>query len=167
MKLNALFRRKPDDRPFALYNAVVAEARDPAWYRAGMPDTIDGRFDAVATAVCAALLRIEGEPGDPARVLGVRLTELFIANMDSELRQLGTGDMVVGKNVGKLVGQLGGRLGALRDEGATDAFVARNMLRDVDAGPERTRPLVARLEGWRARLVGTTYDDLAAGRVAP
>lgn len=166
MKLNALFRRKPDDRPFALYDALVRQARDPAWYRAGLPDTIDGRFDSLATVVCAALLRIEAEPGDAARVLGVRLTELFIGNMDSELRQLGTGDMVVGKNVGKLVGQLGGRLGALRDEGVTDAFVARNMLRDVDAGPERTRPLAARLEAWRERLSRTPISELVAGRVA-
>ena len=166
MKLNALFRRKPDDRPFALYGTLVEEARDLGWYRAGVADTIDGRFDALATVVCAALLRLESEDSDASRVLNVRLTELFIGNMDSELRQLGTGDMVVGKNVGKLVGQLGGRLGALREEGATDAFVARNLLRDADAGPERTEPLVARLETWRGRLARTSFDDFAAGRVA-
>ena len=33
-----------------LYDMVVANGRDPAWYREGeVPDTIDGRFDMVAS----------------------------------------------------------------------------------------------------------------------
>ena len=38
-----------------LYDAVVAAARDPAWYRdGGVPDTLEGRFDMVAAILALA-----------------------------------------------------------------------------------------------------------------
>jgi cytochrome b pre-mRNA-processing protein 3 len=43
------------------------------------------------------------------------LTEIFVADMDAQLREIGVGDMIVGKRVGKLVGAFGGRLGVYRD----------------------------------------------------
>ena len=57
-------------RPF--YDAVVAEARRPDWYRAaGVPDTIDGRFDMVALSLSLVLLRLErlGPPFSRGRIL--------------------------------------------------------------------------------------------------
>jgi len=172
LKLNRFFQARPPaaDPLRDLYIALVAEARDPAWYRAGVPDTVDGRFDALATVLTVALLRLEQEDSARARAANVRLTELFIDNMDAELRQLGTGDMVVGKNIGKLVGQLGGRLGAFREAWAMDAplspAVARNLLRDGSAGPERTAPLETRLDALRARLARTDVATLLGGRLA-
>ena len=62
----------PDKRQRAalapLYAAIVAEARDPFWYREGqVPDTIDGRFDMVAAVTALVLLRLEAE-GEAGRV---------------------------------------------------------------------------------------------------
>jgi cytochrome b pre-mRNA-processing protein 3 len=45
---------------------------------------------------------------------GALLTELFVEDMDGQLRESGVGDVVVGKHIGKLMAVLGGRLGALR-----------------------------------------------------
>lgn len=170
LKLNRFFQAKapPADPIRDLYLRLVAVARDPAWYHAGVPDTIDGRFDVLSSVVAAALLRLEDE-GDKAGQAGVRLTEVFIDNMDSELRQLGTGDMVVGKNIGRLVSQLGGRLGAYRDAWAGRAplgpAIARNMLRDEAAGPERTGPLEAQLNALRERLARADLSALLEGRL--
>ena len=92
-----------------LYRAVVTEGRDPAWYRDGkVPDTMDGRFDMIAAVTALVLLRLEAE-GEPGRDPSVLLTELFIEDMDSTLRQLGIGDHVVGKHVGQMMSALGGR----------------------------------------------------------
>ena len=112
--LDRLFRSAPATPPrLALWHAIVTEARDKRWYRDfGVADTVEGRFDIITLVLAVVLLRIERE-GDGAS--SVALTELFIEDMDSQLRQSGVGDLMVGKHVGKLMATLGGRIGALRE----------------------------------------------------
>ena len=153
-----------------LYQRVVSLGRDPAWYRDGeVPDTLEGRFDVVATVLALILLRLERE-GDRARRDSVLLTEIFIDDMDSSLRELGAGDMVVGKKVGKLVGALGGRLGALReaadDPVAFAAAVRRNVFRDAPPSEEKAAWVAARLADLRTRLAATPLEALRAGELA-
>ena len=109
-----LFRPAPDPRDALrpLWQAVVATAREPAWYReCGVADTVEGRFDMITLVLAVVLLRLE-QAGDGAAA--ARLTEWFVEDMDAQLRQSGVGDVVVGKHVGKLMATLGGRIGALR-----------------------------------------------------
>src|SRR5690349_2757781 len=108
--LQRLLKPKPDPREDLrpLWNAVVAEARRPEWYaRGGVADTVPGRFDMVSAVLAAVLLRMEGR--DELARPSVYLTELFVHDMDGQLREFGIGDIVVGKHVGKLVGAMGGR----------------------------------------------------------
>ena len=148
-----------------LYRAIVALARDPAWYRDGqVPDTIDGRFDMLAAVTALVLLRLEAE-GEAAREASALLTETFVADMDASLRQIGIGDYVVGKHIGRLMGALGGRLGALREaqERGLEAFAIRNIFH------ERRRRTRRRAGGdamaVRDALRGQPLDALLAGRV--
>ena len=103
-------------RMLPLYEQVVATGRDPAWYREGeVPDTIDGRFDVIAAVMALVLLRLEREQDGNTRRAATLLTETFIEDLEGSLRQIGIGDLVVGKQMGKLMGALGGRLGAFRE----------------------------------------------------
>ncbi|HEX9933376.1 MAG TPA: ubiquinol-cytochrome C chaperone family protein [Allosphingosinicella sp.] len=152
-----------------LYRAVVAEGRDPFWYRdGGVPDTIDGRFDLVSSVLALVLLRMEAE-GPAARRAEVLLTEVFIEDMDGTVRQLGIGDQVVGKHVGKMMGALGGRLGAYRDAGgepaAFAAAVERNVFRGDAPSPDAVALVAARLTALRGALAAVPYAELLAGRI--
>ena len=90
-----LFGRGERDALAPLYKAVVAEARRPDWYRQGrVPDTLDGRFDMVAAVLSLVLLRLE-EEGDAGRAPSAHLTELFVEDMDGQLRERGIGDIAV------------------------------------------------------------------------
>ena len=83
--LLAMFRTEPRTAR-ALYDAVVARARMPAWYReGGVADTLDGRFAALATLLALVDLRLE-RGQDAARQTSVSLAECFIEDMDGELR---------------------------------------------------------------------------------
>jgi cytochrome b pre-mRNA-processing protein 3 len=152
-----------------LYRAVVERGRDPDWYReGGVPDTLDGRFDMLASLLALVLLRMERE-GAPARRAGVLLTETFIDDMDGTVRQMGIGDHVVGKHVGRMMSALGGRLAAYRgaegDAAAFAAAVRRNVFRDAPA-PEAAPDLVAqRLAAFRAALGGLACSDLLEGKL--
>ncbi len=123
-----------------LYDAVVNAGRDPAWYVAGqVPDTIDGRFDMIAALMALTLLRLETEE-ERTRRPSVLLTELFIEDMDGSIRQIGIGDLMVGKHIGKMMGALGGRLAAFRSAietgGDYTAVVAKNIFHGAPPNPD-------------------------------
>lgn len=164
------FRPAPDPREARrpLWQAVVAAARAPHWYRDGeVPDTLDGRFDMICLILSLVLHRIDDDPAQAAA--GVQLTELFVADMDGQIRQIGFGDMVVGKQIGRMVGALGGRLGAYRAADGSDALrqaLVRNLWRGnqpPDAALDHVVAAVARLRG---ALAAMPVDALiAAGRL--
>ena len=155
--------RGDDARPVPLYDAIVAVARQPHWYRDGqVPDTFDGRFDMVSSVLSLVLLRLE-TLGAPGRGPSARVTELFVTDMDGQLRQRGIGDLVVGKHIGRMMGQVGGRLAAYRDGltpgGDLAGAIDRNIFRSV-AVPAAARGHVER--GMRARAAGLDARDLPA-----
>ena len=88
-----------------------------------MPDTVDGRFDMIAAVLAFVLIRLEQDPA--AAATSAQVTERFVDDMDGQLRQMGIGDIVVGKHIGRMMSMLGGRIGAYRDgmNGITKARV--------------------------------------------
>jgi cytochrome b pre-mRNA-processing protein 3 len=107
--LMAMLRPKGADAG-ALYNAVVVEARRPAWYREGaVADTMDGRFAVLSSLTALAILRLEDGDEDAVRH-SVALTESFITDMDAQMREEGFGDPSIGKQVRSMVGALATRV---------------------------------------------------------
>jgi cytochrome b pre-mRNA-processing protein 3 len=147
---------------------VVELSRDPAWYAEdGVADTVAGRFDAITLVLSTLLLRMEGEPAlvEPS----VRLTELFVDDMDGQLRQSGVGDVVVGKRMGKLMSALGGRLGAYRDAFASpdnallEEAIARNVTLNEGASPASA---AQRLRQFHEALAAKNAEAILAGDIA-
>src|SRR5205823_30948 len=68
-----------------------------------------------------------------AAALQAHLTERFVDDMDGQLRQMGIGDIVVGKHIGKMMSMLGGRLGAYRD-GLAAGDLAPALVRNLYRG---------------------------------
>ena len=145
-----------------LYNQIVAKAREQHWYIDGeVPDSIDGRFDMVASILSLVLLRLE-DSGDCALDMA-RLTEVFVDDMDGQLREVGIGDMIVGKHIGQIMSAVGGRLGALRsalsDTTELDEAIVRNIYRGVapEAGAlAHTRQALLDVE----RALGAQLPDM-------
>ena len=156
----------------ALYRAVVAHGRLPHWYLDGqVPDTLDGRFDMIAAVLSVVLLRLEAEGADrdQAARLNARLAERFIDDMDGQLREIGIGDIVVGKHIGRMMGMLGGRLGAYRDglaAGDLQPALARNLYRGTPPGPEAVSHVARGLAALHEQLAALPLDALVAGRLA-
>jgi cytochrome b pre-mRNA-processing protein 3 len=163
--INRLFGQTPPAPTAALYAAIVERARAPHWYVEGaVPDTIDGRFDMVATILAVVLLRLEADPGGGEP--GARLTEVFVADMDAQLREIGIGDVVVGKHVGKMMGALGGRLGAYRDAlagGDLREALVRNLYRGHAPSDAALIHTAAALDSFRDALARVPAETLIAG----
>lgn len=151
----------------ALYDQVVAHARAPHWFAKGqVPDTIDGRFDMIAAVLAMVLLRLEVEAA--ARAQSAHLTEVFINDMDGQLREIGIGDIVVGKHIGRMMGMLGGRLGAYRDglaAGTLGEALVRNLYRGVAPDPAALTHVEAELRALYARLTAAPVARFLAGEL--
>lgn len=162
-----LFGTREEEPATALYQAVVARARAPHWYLDGaVPDTVDGRFDAVAAVLATVLLRLEGDPSGAETA--ARLTERFVEDMDGQLRQAGIGDVVVGRRVGNMMAMLGGRLGAYRDGWAAGDIrpaLERNLYRAQPPAPDAVAHVAAELGQLRDGLATTPLADLVEGRL--
>jgi cytochrome b pre-mRNA-processing protein 3 len=131
--LSRLLGTAPDPREGVrpLWHRVIELARDTVYYtECGVADSIAGRFDMITAVLSAAMVRLEASD---MRAESALLAELFVEDMDGQLREFGVNDVVVGKRIGKLMSVLGGRLGAYRgalNEGDLDrltAAIARNV----------------------------------------
>jgi cytochrome b pre-mRNA-processing protein 3 len=158
-----------DEATVPLYQAVVARGRAPHWYLDGaVPDTLDGRFDMIAAVLSMLLLRLEEKPEEQARAAApsAALTEHFVDDMDAQLRQIGFGDMIVGKQVGRMMAALGGRLGAYRDAlagGDLGAALVRNLYRGDPPPPPALAHVERELRRLRTDLSATPLPQLIAG----
>ncbi len=160
-------RRDPRAGLRPLYDAVIAEGRRAHWYVDGaVPDTMDGRFDMIVAILAQALLRLEELD---AKQESVWLTELFVDDMDGQLRQDGIGDVVVGKHVGRMMSALGGRLAvyrpALHGQADLGEALVRNLYRGEAPAPAALTHVEGALrEGW-ARRQAMPLDRLLAGEL--
>ncbi len=155
-----------------LYGAVVAQARRPEFYRMrGVPDTQEGRFDMIALHAFLILHRLKNR-GDAAAILGQAFYDLMFADMDINLREMGVGDMGIGKRVRKLASAFHGRIAAYEaglaaaDDGPLADALDRNLLRHADPARQDIAGLVRYVRHEAAALAAQPTEALLAGRVA-
>jgi cytochrome b pre-mRNA-processing protein 3 len=130
----APFRRSRRDRTIsALYGAIVAQARRPAFYRSfGVPDSLEGRLEMILLHAALLLRRLRAESPE-IREMGQRVFDHFCSDMDDNLRELGVGDLTVPKQIRRIGEAFYGRAAAYdaaldsRDEGALAGSLARNI----------------------------------------
>jgi cytochrome b pre-mRNA-processing protein 3 len=107
-----LFRaRRSDGNAASLYGAIVTQARSPALYAdAGVPDTVEGRFEMVLLHTILAVRRLGR--GTPLGTLGQQVFDLFCQDMDRTLREMGVGDLSVPKKMRQIGEAFYGRAAA-------------------------------------------------------
>ena len=152
-----------------LWHRVVEIAREKPWYaQCGVADTVPGRFDAVTMVMVLVMLRMERDKASDDTLIepSVRLTELFVEDMDGQLRQSGVGDLVVGKRMGRLMSVLGGRIGALREALAQgdDMLLVEVLERNVTLvdGADKLR-LAAEVRRLHAQIDALSGEELLSG----
>ena len=166
------FGRRPNRHVTdALYEAIVAAARQPHFYSQWeVPDTPLGRYEMLSLHMFLVLERTSGRQaalGDLAQ----DLTDEFFKDVDHSLRELGIGDISMPKRMKKLAKMFYGRAQAYRaavaekDATALASALARNVQ------PQRPDwPHAAALAAYVARasagLAAQEDAALLAGRIA-
>ncbi len=122
-----------------LYAAAAAQARQPGFYlTAGVPDTPEGRFELYTAHVVLILHRLKRQ-GPQAAEIGQAVFDSYVSSLDHALRELGVGDLSVGKKMRKLGEAFYGRakaydaaLEALPDTVPLSSLIARTILADAE-----------------------------------
>ncbi len=151
----------------SLYGVIVASARQEKFYAEwGVPDTVDGRFDMISLHLFLLLDRLKGAGSDVERTRQA-LTDAFFDDMDRSLREMGVGDLSVGKKVRKMAEAFYGRVKAYaaaleRGEGLEEA-----LRRNVHPGDDGASvdALAAWVQEARGGLLRQAVTDIIAGKV--
>jgi cytochrome b pre-mRNA-processing protein 3 len=115
-----------------IYGMIVTQAREPLFYRdLGVPDTVNGRFDLLLLQVWMVLRHLRTQSGGTE--LAQALFDHFCADMDANLREMGTGDLAVPKKMQAVGEAFYGRSAAydMALTGGADALaqaICRNVL---------------------------------------
>ena len=153
MVLGKFFKRNPQEtRARALYEGVVAQARQPGFYRdCGVPDSVDGRFELIALHAFLVLHRLKADPSD-TEALGQALFDAMFQDMDQSLRELGASDLGVGPRVKRMAQGLSGRIAAY-EAGLSgpavelEAALRRNLFGTVTPEPAQVGAMATYLRG--------------------
>ena len=165
-----LGRRGRQERAgFSLYTAAVTAARDPFLYDTlAVPDTLDGRFDLVCLHAFLLVRRLQREP-EPGPALAQAVFDAMFSDMDVTLREMGVGDLSVGRRVRAMWEAFNGRAHAyetalaLGDAAALEAALVRNVWRGAPPSPGCAESLVRLVRAQAAGLDGQPFAALSAG----
>lgn len=170
MGWRSLFRASPvDEAARQLYLEAVARARRPEFYtRLEVPDTPDGRFDMIVLHVALILRRMKRDHARTADTAQA-LFDLMFADMDQNLREMGVGDMSVGKRVKGMARGFYGRLAAYdtalaEDDGAAlAATLRRNLFRKTEPSAAAVAAMVGYTRESARQLEARPVGDLLRG----
>lgn len=120
-----------------LCNVITERARSERFFREfGVSDTIDGRFDLLALHAWFVVDALEARRQNEA---ARRLLHTIFVQFDEALRELGAGDIGMGRRMKKMASAFFGRLGAYRacsDGESLAAAIHRNLYRGRPEGVE-------------------------------
>ncbi len=169
MILNSLFGQSQEaEAATALYEAVVAQARQPDFFlRCGVPDSLDGRFEMIALHSFIVLRRLRAL-GSQAEAVAQVFVDTLVLDMDRSLREMGVGDLGVGKRVKRMAAGFHGRITAY-DQGLAagpeelEAALSRNVFGTANPEPRQVSAMAAYLR----REAETQPDaELLAGKLS-
>ncbi|HZS82615.1 MAG TPA: ubiquinol-cytochrome C chaperone family protein [Stellaceae bacterium] len=140
MPITSLFRRNPHrEAARRLYGRIVEAARQPVFFAyCGVPDTLDGRFDLLALHAFLVLGRLKGAGAECADFAQALFDTMF-TDMDRVLREIGVGDLSVGRQVKRMAKGFYGRIasyerGLAEGDHELRAALRRNLYGTVSPG---------------------------------
>ena len=170
--LSRLFKAKPEEASArALYRAIVDQARQPAFYRGcGVPDSLDGRFELIALHSFLVMHRLKQ---DHERTAGLaqQLFDILFLDMAVSLREMGVGDLGVGRRVKAMAEGFYGRVAAYeggldRGSQALVEALARNLFGTVAPSPAAARAMADYVVREVTGLAAQPVSRLMAGELS-
>ena len=163
-------RRSIRDAAERAYRRVVEQARQPIFFMEyGVPDSVDGRFELICLHAFLYLHRLKSDRPRASRLCQSFFDTMF-ADLDRGLREMGTGDLSVGRQVKRMAQGFYGRIRAYEEGIAGDhsrlhAALARNLFGTAAASARHLAAMADYVRATAADLGRQPAAELAAGRI--
>ena len=167
-----LFKKKRlNDIGHKLYSSIIAQSRLTIFYSdLAVEDNLDGRFDVLALHMSLILdkLDLHGKEANVADLKRI-LQEIMFDNLDLTLREIGVGDLGVGKKIKVMAEAFFGRMMVYQDLfrlGDTDKMsktLHRNLYREKDVSPDILNYMSIYVFNEHKNVTGQSIDDIMSG----
>jgi cytochrome b pre-mRNA-processing protein 3 len=172
MPFARLFRHNARrEAAYRLYAELVAQARQPFFFeQLGVPDTLDGRFELIALHAMLVFHRLQRDHA-ATRAFAQELFDAMFADLDRALREMGTGDLGVGRQVKRMAAAFYGRVrsyerGLAGSHGPLADNLRRNLFGTVAApSAAALATMAAYMHGTLDCLGGQSTEALLGGSV--
>jgi len=164
-----LRRNAHRDAAARAYAGVVEQARRPEFFIGyGVPETLDGRFELVCLHAFFYLHRLKGVA--EAAAVCQEFFDAMFADFDRSLREIGTDDLSVSRQVTRMAEAFYGRIrayedGLAGDDAALTAALARNLYGTAPPSPDQLDRTAAYLRRETARLAEQPAAALIEGTI--
>lgn len=152
----------------ALYTATIIAGRQPHFYlELEVPDTAEGRFEMLAICAFLVLHRLKNIEG--AKDLSQAYFDVMFDDVDANLRELGVGDLSVGKKIKKLAQSFYGRIRAFEtglgnaDDTELCETLARTLYRDMEPSRQSLKRIAAYMRDEVENLEQQDDEAMLAG----
>jgi cytochrome b pre-mRNA-processing protein 3 len=149
---------------------VVEQARQPVFFVGyGVPDTLDGRFELICLHAFLYLYRLKTDRPQSA-ALSQAFFDAMFADLDRALREMGTGDLSVGRHVKRMARGFYGRIRAYQDgvdsaDSALAAALQRNLFGTVRGSAPHIAGMAEYVHAAVAELARQPTAELLCGHV--
>lgn len=153
------------------YRRVVEQARQTVFFADyGVPDTLDGRFELICLHAFFYLHRLK-EDRPQASLFCQSLFDRMFADFDRSLREMGVGDLSVGKHVKRMARAFYGRIlsyeaGLAGGDSALAIALARNVFGTVAANECAAEDMASYFRRAVRALRSQSAADLLAGDIS-
>lgn len=153
------------------YRRVVEQARQTVFFADyGVPDTLDGRFELICLHAFLYLHRLKADRPQASPFCQSFFDRMF-ADFDRSLREMGVGDLSVGKHVKCMARAFYGRIlsyeaGLAGDDSVLAAALARNVFGTVSALGSAADAMAAYVRCAVRALRSQSASDLLAGDIS-
>ncbi|MEC7488583.1 MAG: ubiquinol-cytochrome C chaperone family protein [Pseudomonadota bacterium] len=166
--LQQIFRRSRWSEPVHdIYNRIVKRSREPCFYKEFcVPDTLDGRFEMLSLHLFLVLRRLRRD-AQTASKISQDLFDYMFEDMDLSLREMGAGDMGVGKRIKAMVQAFYGRVASYEEGladpgGGLEAALKRNVYgMDAEYAPVAMLASYVRAQDAHLETISQTNIEIA------
>ena len=168
--INSSGRRSIREAAALAYERVVEQARQPVFFAGyGVPDTLDGRFELICLHAFFYLYRLKADRPQSSALAQAFFDAMF-RDLDRALREMGTGDLSVGKHVKRMAQGFYGRIRAYQDgiestNSALAAALQRNLFGTVRESTAQVAGMAEYVYAAVGDLARQPSVELLSGRV--
>lgn len=153
MFLNIFGKKVSSHRARQLYKTALEQSRLKVFYSEyGVPDSVDGRFEMIAMHVFLILHRLK-QTDAKDNELSQALFDHMFKDLDQALREMGIGDLSVGRRVKAMAKAFYGRIAAFEASLDNEKDLNEAILRNVYRGQETDKSNALKLAKYLQRQI--------------